>query len=240
MKPVYRNGNVIAFCPVCNSTSTFESKRSGTAEFGSTTMEDPVLRGWPDKLQNYRIVFRLLKCAGCGRAGLAAIDCGGDVINGILIEFLPMSIATLPLPEGVPSDILSEFREAERDASIGSYRSGSAMLRSVLEKVLKAHGYEEGGLQKKVDDAAIDGIITLPLKKRAHETVRVLGNNILHDEWRIVDSDEFEDSHEYTKRILECFYDDPETVKAVLLEKGRVKKVKVENGSSPVEVSSTD
>lgn len=219
MNTRYENGNVIAFCPNCNSTTTFESK-STRGEYGSFVLDShPMESGWDLPHDTYRIVFVLLRCAGCGRAGLAAIACGNTVVDGELQEFFPYSIETAPLPDSVPDGIQNEFREAETDASIGSYRSASSMLRSTLEKTLKDHGYETGNLQQKIDEATKDGIITLPLKRRAHENVRVLGNNILHDEWRKVESTEYEESHEYTKRILECFYDDPESVKKILEEK---------------------
>jgi hypothetical protein len=233
MAPKYQNGNVIAVCPICGIQTTFEAKQDNR-EYGSIVLDNPNEVGWPGS--NRRIVFRLLKCAGCGRAGLAAISDNGRVVDGALVEFLPLSVETLTLPQNVPQGIREEFREAEKDASVGSYRSGSAMLRSALEKTLKAHGYTQGGLEVKINEAAEDGVITLPLKKRAHDNVRVLGNNILHDEWRPVEITEFEDSHEYTRRVLECFYDDPETVKQILKEKGRevVEEVPQEVGTEEV------
>lgn len=218
----YHNGNVIAVCPVCGVQSTFESRRNSNDEHGSLIMESPRRKGMAEIPDDQRVVFRLLRCAGCGRAGLAGVHGNGGVNDGALIEFLPRSVTQVLLPPNIPDGIKSEFREAENDASIESYRSGSAMLRSVLEKTLKSHGYTSGNLESKIDKAADDGVITLPLKRRAHENVRVLGNNILHDEWRVVTEEEFQESHEYTKRILECFYDDPETVKAILIEKGRM------------------
>lgn len=218
----YQNGNVIAVCPTCEVITTFESLENNGREHGSIVMNSRSLDGKYAPEGTHRIVFRLLRCAGCGRAGLAAIaDPGGNITQGILIEFLPLSVAALPLPKGVPDGILSEFREAEKDASVQAYRSASAMLRSTLEKTLKGHGYTSGTLESKINDAAEDGIITLPLKKRAHSDIRVLGNNILHDEWRKVDINEFENAHEYTRRVLECFYDDPETVKNILEEKSK-------------------
>jgi hypothetical protein len=54
--------------------------------------------------------------------------------------FLPQAIDRAELPDKVPADIVSEFRESELDAAHGAYRSGSAMLRSVLEKTLKKNG----------------------------------------------------------------------------------------------------
>lgn len=223
MKPIYRNGDVVAVCPICGVQTTFECKHQGNAEYGSIVVDYPKKVGWDDSIPNGRIVFRLLRCAGCGRAGIAAIsDPTGRVIDGHLIEFLPTSISKLNLPKNVQTEIEKEFREAEGDASIGNYRSASAMLRSTLEKVLKAHGYTSGDLKTKIEHAADDGIITQPLKRRAHENIRVLGNNILHDDWREVDYQEYEDSHEYTKNVLVCFYDDPATVREILIEKGRI------------------
>lgn len=238
--PKYENGNVIAVCSVCAVPTTFEATREGNNEHGSLIMENPFRKGMVGLPDDQRVVFRLLRCAGCGRAGLAGVHGEGSVKDGTLVEFLPHSVVQLPLPEGIPSGIESEFREAEKDASIESFRSGSAMLRSVLEKTLKAHGYTGGNLESKVDKAADDGVITLPLKRRAHENVRVLGNNILHDEWRPVDEAEFEAAHEYTRRLLECFYDDSETVKAILVEKGRTVQEEPQEEETTEEVPSRD
>jgi hypothetical protein len=46
--------------------------------------------------------------------------------------------------------------------------------------------------------------------------VRVLGNDVLHDEWREVKEGEFEEAHKYMQRILEDFYDLRPTVEARL------------------------
>jgi hypothetical protein len=51
----------------------------------------------------------------------------------------------------------------------------------------------------------------------------VLGNDVLHDEWRAVTEDEFEQAHHYAQRILEDFYDDRTSVEALLISKGRLK-----------------
>ncbi len=99
------------------------------------------------------------------------------------------------------------------------------MLRSTLEKTLKANGYTTStdrtlrNLQNRIDAAATDGVITDARRKKAHEEVRVLGNDVLHDDWREVTSDDFEKAHHYVHRILEDFYDDPTTVQAILTEK---------------------
>ena len=65
-------------------------------------------------------------------------------------------------------------------------------------------------------------MITETRKKRAHENIRVLGNDVLHDEWREVRQDEFEEAWKYSQRILEDFYDDRPTVEERLKGKGRI------------------
>lgn len=46
---------------------------------------------------------------------------------------------------------------------------------------------------------------------------------MLHEEWREVTEDEFDQAHHYAQRILEDFYDDRPSVEALLIEKGRIK-----------------
>lgn len=129
---------------------------------------------------------------------------------------------------------MKEFREAENDAAHGAYRSASAMLRSVLEKTLKKNGYDEVDIKSgegksrksnrlidRIDAAAEDRVITETRQKRAHENIRVLGNDVLHDEWREVKEAEFEEAQKYTQRLLEDFYDDRPTVEDRLKAQGR-------------------
>ena len=135
----------------------------------------------------------------------------------------------MPLPQGVPDDLVAEFREAERDAAHEAYRSGSALLRSVLEKTLTKNGYveveytDEKGNKKKsksllrrIDAAADDCVITETRRNRVHDHIRDLGNDILHDDWRVISAEEYEDAHKYSQRILEDFYDQRATVEARL------------------------
>lgn len=70
------------------------------------------------------------------------------------------------------------------------------MLRSTLEKTLKHNGYLKGSLADKIDQAAED-VITAARSKRAHEDIRVLGNDILHDARRAVFQAEFDLAHKY-------------------------------------------
>ena len=49
---------------------------------------------------------------------------------------------------------LKEYREAELCTSVGAWRGASALLRSALEKTLKANGYTGGSLFDKINWAA--------------------------------------------------------------------------------------
>src|SRR4029077_3803219 len=130
-----------------------------------------------------------------------------------------------PLPGAVPVDLQTEFREAEYCAACGANRAASALFRSVLQKTLKANGYTRTNdpslrdLQKRIDAAAADGFITDARRKKAHDDIRALGNDVLHEEWRQVTRDEVEDAHKYTQRILEDLYDDRATVETILIAK---------------------
>jgi len=173
---------------------------------------------------------------------VAKVHDNGNSQTAVLEDFIPRAIEKAALPATVPVDIVKEFREAEWDATHEAYRSGSAMLRSVLEKTLRKNGYEivevrdsHGNLEldkqqnpkksnrliDRIDAAAWDRVITETRQKRAHENIRVLGNDILHDDWREVKEDEFNDAQKYCQRILEDFYDDRTTVEATLRAQGR-------------------
>lgn len=218
MKPVYRNGSVIAPCRGCaNATTTFGPKDDTGRELGYHIVDGHT---WFNMNNWSRVIYVLLRCATCGMGAVAKIHANDSVRAGSLESFLPMAVPPATIPEGVPEGIKSEFREAELCTGNGAYRAGSAMLRSVLEKTLRGYGYEGRNLEVKIDAAAADGILTDTLKKRAHQG-RSLGNDVLHSGWRAVDESEFETAHTYTQRILEAFYDSPETVVELLIAKGR-------------------
>ena len=48
-------------------------------------------------------VFVLLRCAGCGRGGLATIIDDGAQIGGDLIDFYPFQVEIAKVPPGVPA-----------------------------------------------------------------------------------------------------------------------------------------
>ena len=62
-------------------------------------------------------------------------------------------------------------------------------------------------MKNKIDDAATEGILTEARKNRAQNEIRVLGNDVLHDEWREVTAKESHLAHHYAQRIREDFYD---------------------------------
>jgi len=78
-------------------------------------------------------------------------------------------------------------------------------------------------MQERIDAAAADGAITDARRKRAHDEIRSLGNDVLHDDWRVVEDSEVEESHRYMQRILEDFYDDRATVEGILKAKRKLK-----------------
>lgn len=77
-------------------------------------------------------------------------------------------------------------------------------------------------MEQQIDAAAADGVITQARKRRAHDEIRVLGNDVLHDEWQEIALDDVEAARHYAQRILEDFYDDRESVLKLLRTAGRV------------------
>jgi hypothetical protein len=210
--------SVSAFCPTCEVLTSFSPKDTFV-----------VNRTYPFQGINFpRVLYVFGVCTRCGQGGLSTVPDGGSIQTARLESFFPVSVEHAPLPSRVPVDIVAEFREAERCLAFGAPRAGSALFRSVLEKVLRANGYTRSSdaslrdLQKRIDAAATDGVITDARRKKAHEEVRCLGNDVLHDDWRVVTDDEVKDARRYTQRVLEDLYDDRPTVEAILVAKQRI------------------
>lgn len=220
MQPEYKNGNVSAHCPDCGGAITTFEHKSAASNFGTVIQNT---NHTFENLRYQRVLYLLLRCASCGRGGIAKIHDNGAVVDGKLEAFYPTSIDCAKLPNGTPSGVSAEFREAELCASIGAWRAASGLLRSTLEKVLRANGYSKGSLADRIDLASTDGVITEARRRRAHDEIRVLGNDVLHDEWRPVTPDEVTLAHHYVQRITEDFYDDRASVEPVLIAKGRLK-----------------
>jgi hypothetical protein len=233
MKPRYnwKENNVLARCPDCDAVTSFDAKGHSNTNLGATIIDGT--HQFEGK-QYGRILWQAFRCSVCNRGAVAKIHDQGNSQTAVLEDFLPAAIERATLPPTVPLDIEKEFRESELDAAHAAYRSASAMLRSVLEKTLRKNGYEEIEIKDKqgnpkrsnrlidrIDAAADDRVITETRQKRAHENIRVLGNDVLHEDWREVTQQEYEEAHKYAQRLLEDFYDDRPTVEARLSAQGR-------------------
>lgn len=224
MAEINDQGTVRARCPGCRGAlSSFEWRTSsGTLDGvpGGTYRHV----AWGDG----KLEYRIFRCAGCGRGGLGTIAYRGSTFPGVqrqLLDFYPEARERLKLPADVPVGIQNEFREGEKCLENTALRAAAGMFRSVLDKTLRANGYKiKGGttLEQQIDLAASDGVITAARKRRAHEEIRVLGNDVLHDEWHEIAVEDVEAARHYAQRVLEDFYDDRDSVLRILREAQRV------------------
>jgi hypothetical protein len=232
---------VLAQCPECNSRTSFDTRGHSNSQLGAVIINRQ--HGFNNGSYS-RVLWQFFRCNSCSRGAVAKIHDNGQSATAVLETFLPSAVQQSPLPAGVPKDIQTEFREAELVAAHGAFRAASALLRSVLEKTLTKNGYDEveatnekgvtfktKSLKHRIDTAADDGVITQARKRRVHDNIRVLGNDILHDDWREVTPGEYEDAHLYSQRILEDFYDDRRTVEGVLIAKERIPSPPAASGS---------
>jgi len=178
MAELQNSGAIVACCPGCNGgRSTFEwldpkGNRFGCVEKGNGA-------GW-------MVSHRLFRCAGCGRGAFGVVsyipNAGYPGNGAILNSFFPESSDVLPLPTGVPAGIVLEFREGEKCLGNNCIRAAAGMFRSVLDKTMRANGYKTGreSLAHQIDEAAKDKVITESRRLRAHDEIRVLGNDVLH------------------------------------------------------------
>lgn len=216
-----KTGSIVSHCPGCQGgKSTFEWKVDGE-EISATVMPDSY---HPDC--NF-IEYRLFRCAGCGRGAIGAVAIDGGQYPGSsnkLVDFYPEVKSRMPLPETVPEGIQAEFREAEKCMEGTCFRGAAGLFRSVLGKTMRDNGYhtkKEPDLFKQIEAAAADGVITQARKQKAHDEVRVLGNDVLHDDWYDIPEEDVEASRHYCQRILEDFYDDRQSVLALLRDAKR-------------------
>lgn len=105
------------------------------------------------------------------------------------------------------------------------------MFRSVLDKTMRSNGFKvkKGTtLEQQIDLAANDGVITQARKRKAHDEVRVLGNDVLHDDWKAIEVDDVEAARHYAQRVLEDFYDDRASVLKQLYDAKRLTEPQTE------------
>jgi Domain of unknown function (DUF4145) len=229
--PTWSNGAVTARCPNCNSLSQFHSL-DNSREFGMVErpITDPewlrsqeeLARGTPHYPYLHRECSFLVRCASCKHAGLAVVYAGSSPPNdGILIEFWPTSYSKTILPQAIPTGIEMEIREAETCASVKAYRGATALLRSALEKALKDSGYKKR-LIENIQEIAADHIINESRRLQVDHNIRLLGNDIVHDDWREVTHEEYESALTYATWILNDLYADRPTVESQLLHLKRL------------------
>lgn len=219
-----KQGSIVAHCPGCRGgRSTFEWQVNGK-ELGAVSKphEDHY---W----KHCSMDFRLFKCAGCGMGALGIVVYpANDKYPGAynrLVGFYRETKDSLELPPNIPKGITAEFREAEQCLDNNCFRAAAGLFRSVLDKTMRANGYktkQENDLYKQIEAAAQEGVITQARKKRAHDEVRVLGNDVLHEDWHEIAEDDVQAARHYCQRILEDFYDDRKSVLALLRAAQRV------------------
>jgi hypothetical protein len=222
MKPTLFETNIRADCPDCGVPTSYEGRNpSGSTEFGGIVSEKPHEY---EGTQFGRTLYKLFRCAACSRPGVAKFHFNSNLAqDGKLEWFWPTSVVTVRLPPGVPDGVLNEFREAELCLSAGAWRGAAALFRSALEKLLKANGYtKEKDLYQRIEATAKDGVITAARRQRAHDLVRTLGNDVLHDDWREVTAEEAESAQHYVGRVIEDLYDDRPSVEKTLASVGRM------------------
>ncbi|MCU1490247.1 MAG: hypothetical protein JWM85_1652 [Acidimicrobiaceae bacterium] len=211
--PRFENGGVVAQCRNCGGTVT----RFSTTQVGGGYCTIQKELDFGDSLD-----FALIRCNGCGHGALAVLfaDHLGNPPQLMSVHPQMPNIAVVPVD--VPADLLAELREAEEVAGIGAFRAATALLRSTLEKTLKANGYTAGNLYNKIDAAAGDHVITAARKRQVHEDVRRIGNDVVHEDWRPVAEEEFAKAHDYVVWLLEDLYADRPTVVAELQTASRL------------------
>lgn len=160
MKPEFIAGNVRANCPGCGAVASFEYIVQ-SRELGAVMIHAKDGSYFHTRRQAYTdAIYHLLRCASCGRGALANVLTNNEnYLDGELVAFWPPNVEMLDIPTNVPPDVRAEFREAELCACVGAWRGGSSLLRSTLEKTLRANGYEKGSLAERIDKAAADGAL---------------------------------------------------------------------------------
>lgn len=215
MATINEQGNIQACCPECQGAlSTFEWN-SKDKIYGSVT-----INGIADNT-----CYRLYRCAGCGTGAMAIVRYAGKLWPGDtrqLLTFYSEAPERLALPRDLPQYFVQEFREAEKCLDAGCLRAAMGLFRSVLVKVLRANGYKIDKnlpLAAQLDAAAQEGIIT---RARHRKGQRVLGHDVIDDEWHEPPRVDLEALRRFTQRMLEDLYEDRPATVLLLRDAGRL------------------
>lgn len=220
-----QTGSIVARCPGCSGgKSAFVWRNLKGEEFGAitSTSRDNRFKGVCN------VDFRLFRCTSCNEGAYGVILYDKNHYypgsENSLVNFYPESKQRLDIPPNTPPGIAEEFREAEKCFDDNYFRAAASLFRSVLDKTMKANGYKTCrriNLYQQIEAAAKDGIITQARKKRAHDDIRVLGNDVLHEEWKRIPEEDVRACRHYCQRILEDLYVDREVVLELLKEAKR-------------------
>ena len=101
--------NVRANCPDCEGALTTFERVHGGRDLGHVIVNYHHYFG-PRTYS--RVLYLLLRCAGCGRGGLVKIHDDGSERDAALEWFYPNSIEMANLPEGVPAEISADFEKS--------------------------------------------------------------------------------------------------------------------------------
>jgi hypothetical protein len=215
MATINEQGNIQACCPECQGAlSTFEWNARDKV-YGSVT-----INAIADNT-----CYRLYRCAGCGSGAMGIIRYTGKLWPGetrTLMAFHSEARERLHLPRDLPQYLVNEFREGEKCLDNGCLRASMGLFRSVLVKILRGNGYRvdrDVSLLAALEAAAEDGIITRARRKKAQ---RVLGHDVIDDEWHEPPRADLEALRRFTQRLLEDLYEDRASVVLMLADAGRL------------------
>lgn len=175
----------------------------------------------PEVTENLK--WQLTRCSGCGSGALVQlreIRNDGLVSEKQIISFYPRADLSLPVPDDVPDKLRDEFQEAGLCISAGANRAGLAMLRSTIDRILVANGLIDGAICDRVERAKDLGLITCSRSALAHEYLNVMEDNLLHKNWRPVDTAVATAAHNFCLDLLKDFYHERGHVESVLLRAG--------------------
>lgn len=124
------------------------------------------------------------------------------------IEWLPATTLRRKFDD-TPSRIAEAASEVFACHSIGSYRAGMLLARSVVEAIAKDKGIVDGNLKSKIDAMREKGIITPFLAQTAHE-IRFIGNDMAHGDFvEEIGKEESEDARGFMTTLIEQIYQQP-------------------------------